>query len=108
MVEAHDNMDNGERKMGRLSTESFDQFLDSLKQAGVAISNEAELRERLAEAQRWRFAFATLARYGRSLGIRFEKAGARVSKVGIHRAFARFGLPESLELSFAAGLLGQY
>lgn len=94
--------------MGRLSAEPFDQFLDSLKQAGVAISNEAELRERLAEAQRWRFAFATLARYGRSLGIRFEKAGARVSKIGIHRAFARFGLPESLEISFAAGVLGQH
>ena len=38
--------------MGSLSTESFDQFLDSLKQAGVEISNECELRERLAEAQR--------------------------------------------------------
>ena len=47
--------------MGSLSNESFDEFLDSLKQAGVAISNERELRERLAEAQRWRFAFATLA-----------------------------------------------
>ena len=34
--------------MGSLSNESFDEFLDSLKQAGVAISNELELRERLA------------------------------------------------------------
>ena len=41
--------------MGSLSNESFDQFLDSLKNAGITISNEAELRERLAEAQRWRF-----------------------------------------------------
>jgi hypothetical protein len=32
--------------MGSLSSESFDQFLDSLKQAGVEISNECELRER--------------------------------------------------------------
>ena len=47
--------------MGSLSNESFDQFLDSLKNAGITISNEAELRERLAEAQRWRFAFQTLA-----------------------------------------------
>jgi len=35
--------------MGSLSTESFDEFLDSLKKAGVAISNELELRERLAD-----------------------------------------------------------
>lgn len=58
--------------MGSLSNESFDEFLDSLKQAGVAISNERELRERLAEAQRWRYAFATLASNGRPLGIRFR------------------------------------
>ena len=40
--------------MGSLSNESFEQFLDSLKKAGIVISIEAELRERLAEAQRWR------------------------------------------------------
>lgn len=90
--------------MGSLSTESFDQFLDSLKQAGVAISNEVELRERLAEAQRWRFAFATLASNGRPLGIRFEGAGGQVSEADIHRAFARFQFPESLETVFAANL----
>ena len=48
--------------MGSLSNESFDEFLDSLKQAGVAISNERELRERLAETQRWRFALALFAK----------------------------------------------
>ena len=42
--------------MGSLSTESFEQFLDSLKKAGIAISNEVELRERLAEAGRDRCA----------------------------------------------------
>ncbi len=57
--------------MGSLSNESFDEFLDSLKQAGIAITNERELRERLAEAQRWRYAFATLASNGRPLGISF-------------------------------------
>ena len=36
--------------MGSLSTESFEEFLESLKKAGVAITNERELRERLAEA----------------------------------------------------------
>lgn len=97
-----------ESEMSRLGAECFDQFLDSLKQAGIVISNETELRERLAEAQRWRFAFATLARCGRSLGIRFEESGVRVSKAAIHRAFSRFDLPESLEISFAAGLLAQH
>ena len=33
--------------MGSLSNESFEEFLDSLKKAGITISNEAELRERL-------------------------------------------------------------
>ena len=37
--------------MGSLSNESFEQFLDSLKKAGITISNETELRERLAEAE---------------------------------------------------------
>ena len=46
--------------MDSLSNESFNEFLDSLKQAGAAISNERELRERLAEAQLWRFAFSTV------------------------------------------------
>src|SRR5574343_322807 len=58
--------------MGSLSNESFEQVLDSLKKAGITISNEAELRERLAEAQRWRFAFQTLAANGKTIGICFE------------------------------------
>ena len=93
-----------ETKMGSLSNESFDQFLDSLKQAGVAISNELELRERLAEAQRWRFAFATLASNGRPLGIRFQDHSAGVNEAEIHSAFTRFQFPESMEVAFAASL----
>jgi hypothetical protein len=96
--------DTGEKKMGSVSNESFDQFLDSLKEAGVEISNERELRERLAEAQRWRFAFATLAANGRQLGIRFQDARSGVSDADIHRAFARFEFPAKLESSFAASL----
>ena len=90
--------------MGSLSTESFDEFLDSLKQAGVAISNERELRERLAEAQRWRFAFATLASNGRPLGIRFQEQDESVNEAEIHRAFTQFQFPESTEVAFAASL----
>lgn len=94
--------------MGSLSTESFDEFLDSLKQAGVAISNERELRERLAEAQRWRFAFATLASNGRTLGIRFEDRSAGVNEEQIHRTFAQYQFPESLEAAFAASLKAEH
>lgn len=90
--------------MGSLSNESFDQFLESLKQAGVEISNEAELRERLAEAQRWRFAFATLATNGRPLGICFHDASSGANQADIHRAFTRFQFPESLQNSFAVSL----
>jgi hypothetical protein len=90
--------------MGSLSDESFDEFLDSLKQAGIAISNERELRERLAEAQRWRYAFATLASNGRPLGIRFKDESAGAFPESIHRAFTRFQFPESMEIAFAASL----
>ena len=89
--------------MGSLSNESFDKFLDSLKQAGVAIRNERELRERLAEAQRWRFAFATLASNGRPLGIRFEDSNG-VDEAVIHRALLRFQFPRSMETAFPASL----
>lgn len=94
--------------MGSLSTESFDDFLDSLKQAGVAISNERELRERLAEAQRWRFAFATLASNGRPLGIRFEDRSTGANEAEIHRAFTQFQFPESMEAAFAASLKAEH
>jgi len=93
--------------MGSLSTESFDEFLDSLKQAGVAISNERELRERLAEAQRWRYAFSTLASNGRPLGIRFQDHSG-VNKAEIHRAFAQFDFPESMETAFEDSLKSEH
>ena len=67
--------------MGRLNNEPFEEFLDSIKKAGVEIINEQELRERLAEAQRWRYAFDTLAMNGRAIGIRFADRGDRKSVV---------------------------
>ncbi|MBL8487726.1 MAG: hypothetical protein JNK22_11605 [Rhodocyclaceae bacterium] len=90
--------------MGSLSTESFEEFLESLKQAGVAIRNEKELRERLAESQRWRFAFATLASHGHRLGIRFEGCGDGANQAELHRAFSQFQFPESFEAAFSASL----
>jgi hypothetical protein len=94
--------------MGSLSNESFDEFLDSLKQAGIAISNELELRERLAEAQRWRYAFSTLASNGRPLGICFKDESASADQNSIHGAFARFQFPESMEAAFAASLRAEH
>ena len=61
--------------MGSYCNESYAEFLDSLKAAGVVIRNESEVRERLAESQRWRSAFMTLAANGRMLGIEFSVAG---------------------------------
>lgn len=90
--------------MGSLSNESFEEFLDSLKKAGVEITNERELRERLAEAQRWRFAFTTLASNGRLIGIRFKDRGEGYDEAEIHRAFAAFQFPEQSEAIFAASL----
>lgn len=90
--------------MGSLSNESFEEFLDSLKQAGIEVTNEGELRERLAEAQRWRYAFTTLAANGRALGIRFEDRSAGCNEEQIRRAFAQFQFPERAEATFAASL----
>jgi len=90
--------------MGSLSTESFEQFLDSLKKAGIAISNEVELRERLAEAQRWRYAFQTLAANGRTIGICFEDHSAGRNEAEISRAFSEFRFPEKTRAVFSANL----
>jgi hypothetical protein len=90
--------------MGSLSDESFDEFLDSLEQAGIVISNERELREWLAEAQRWRYTFSTLASNGRPIGIRCKDKNTNTDRNGIRSAFARFQFPESMEAAFAASL----
>lgn len=88
--------------MGRFSHESFEEFLDSLKAAGISISNEQELRERLAETQRWRFAFMTLASNGRQLGIRFEDGAQGANEANIRQIFAEYQFPSSAEALFAA------
>ncbi|MBS1190316.1 MAG: hypothetical protein H6R10_2108 [Rhodocyclaceae bacterium] len=90
--------------MGSLSTESFEEFLDSLKQAGIEFTNESELRERLAEAQRWRYAFTTLAANGRAIGIRFEDRSAGSNEAQLRQTFAQFQFPERAEAAFAASL----
>ena len=91
-----------EFKMGSFSAESFEEFLESLKQAGVSITNEAELRERLAESQRWRYAFRTLAANGSSLGIRFE--GGVPDEATLRSALDRFAMPEGTAAILAASI----
>ncbi|UCV02025.1 hypothetical protein [Dechloromonas denitrificans] len=90
--------------MGSLSTESFEQFLDSLKKAGITISNEIELRERLAEAQRWRYAFQTLAANGKTIGISFEDHSAGGNEAEIDRTFNEFQFSEKTKAVFSANL----
>lgn len=90
--------------MGKLCNESFEEFLESIKRAGITVHNEAELRERLAESQRWRYAFTTLAANGAPLGIRFEKTGFAADADQIHRTFSDFQFPERAEAVFNASL----
>lgn len=94
--------------MGSSCKESYDEFLDMLKRAGIEITNEAELRERLAESHRWKFAFKTLAANGRQLGICFGDSSAGSNEAQIRQAFAEFEFPESAEVVFAASLKAEH
>lgn len=94
--------------MGSFSNESIDEFLASIKQAGVAIRNEAELRERLTEAQRWRYAFMTLAANGRSLGIRFESDSKGTDEVQLRRVLSSYELPERCQAILSESLKTQH
>ena len=90
--------------MGSSCQESYDEFLDLLKRAGIEITNEAELRERLAESHRWKFAFKTLAANGRQLGISFGDSTSGRDEAQIAKAFAAFEFPESARAVFEASL----
>ena len=90
--------------MGSLSKESFEEFLDSLKQAGIEIVKESEVRERLAEVQRWRDAFTTIASNGSRIGIQFKSRNGFIDLDEIHRTFIKFQFPEQTEALFAASL----
>lgn len=90
--------------MGNLNTESFEEFLETLKQAGIDIINEREVRERLGEVSRWREAFNTIARGSERIGIIFKSRNGKINKAEIHRAFTMFHLPERTEKIFTANL----
>lgn len=93
--------------MGSYCNESYAEFLDSLKAAGVVISNESEVRERLAESQRWRSAFMTLAANGRQLGIEFSVNGHGSDRAAVQRAMALHAFPAEKEAAFLAQLAAE-
>ncbi len=90
--------------MGSLNTESFEEFLETLKQAGIDIINEREVRERLGEVSRWREAFNTIARCSNRIGIAFKSRNGKINKAEIHRAFKAYQLPAQTEAMFTANL----
>lgn len=90
--------------MGRACDGSYAVFLESLKAAGVAITNEDELRERLAETDLWRFAFMTLARNGEALGISFRNRGVSGNLDKLRRTFSSYHFPADADAVFASRL----
>lgn len=80
-------------------------FIESLKHAGIVISNEQEVIERLGEAREWHFAFTTLAKCGQSLGIRFM-ATAKTRSAQLKRLFAQYHFKGNAEAAFEASLQG--
>jgi hypothetical protein len=90
--------------MGNSSNESFNDFLESLKQAGIKIDNEQELKERLAEASYWRYAFRTIAANGRAIGIKFCGPETGSNFIMIRRTLDRFRFPAGTLDILAASL----
>jgi len=85
-------------------TESTE-FIQSLKKAGVSISNEREVVERLAEAREWHFAFSTLVKQGKRIGIWFA-AGTKIRSSQLKKLFAKFHFSSHDEAAFKAALQG--
>ncbi len=88
----------------QMCDQTYVEFLESIKAAGVAITNENELRERLGETWRWRFAFMTLAANGKSLGIKFLDRDASRHLDEIRGAFARYQFPVNADAQFERSL----
>jgi hypothetical protein len=80
-------------------------FIQSLKRAGIQIGNEQEVIERLGEAREWHYAFSTLAKHGKTLGIWFA-ATTRTRSTQLNRLFAKYNFPHNAEAAFEASLQG--
>lgn len=85
------------------NTESA-QFIQSLKGAGVAISKEQEVIERLEEAREWHFAFSTLVNQGDRIGISFL-ANPGLQSAELQRVFSQYRFSERAKAAFEAKLL---
>lgn len=85
------------------NTEST-QFINSLKMAGVAISNELEVIERLEEAREWHYAFTTLVKQGQRIGISFL-AKPETQSAELQRLFAQYRFADNTEAIFKASLV---
>ena len=81
------------------------EFIQSLKRAGVAIGNEREVIERLAEAREWHYAFSTLVNQGKRIGIWFA-ASAKIRSDKLQRLFAKYNFPGYAEAAFKDSLQG--
>ena len=79
-------------------------FIQSLKSAGIEIGNEQEVIERLQEAREWHYAFDTLVKQGKTLGIWFV-ATAKTHTDQLKGLFATYDFPGSAEENFKASLL---
>ena len=84
------------------NTEST-RFIQSLKGAGVAISKEHEVIERLEEAREWHYAFTTLVKQGQRIGINFI-ANPGIQSAALQRLFAQFHFPDQAGAAFEARL----
>lgn len=78
-------------------------FIQSLKRAGIAIGNEQEVIERLSEAREWHYAFTTLVKHGKRIGIWFA-AATRTSSIQLKRLFAKYHFSGNAEAAFVASL----
>jgi hypothetical protein len=78
-------------------------FIQSLKQAGIAIGNEQEVIERLAEAREWHYAFSTLVKHGSRIGIWFA-AAAKTRSNQLKHVFAQYHFSGNAEAAFEACL----
>ena len=92
--------------MGNASNESFDGFLESLKEAGIEIDNEQNLKQRMAEARQWRYAFRTIAANGNVIGINFHQSENGSDFVQIQRTLDRFHFPPGTQDILVASLKG--
>lgn len=90
--------------MGSLSTESFEQFLDSLKKPVSRFPTKWNCANAWQRPQRWRYAFQTLAANGKVIGICFEDHSAGRNEAEISRTFNEFRFPEKTRAVFSANL----